>query len=153
MKMQKREQALFDKEREYYESVFENRWRAEVVKPQEFERKFMLPLRDGGKNLRFRPRKAQLDFLLKSEGPRFLDCACGAGHLSIWLAQQGKKVWAFDFSENAIDVAKGCAEKSGVSDNITFDVMDARYLEYKDGYFDVVTGMDCIHHLIKSLSE
>lgn len=143
-----KEETLLDKEREYYQRVFKNKWRAEAVKPQEFERRYTLSLRNGGKNLRFRAYKAYFDFLLRSEG-RFLDCACGAGHLSIWLAQNDKRVWAFDFSENAIDVATESAQNSGVGEKITFSVMDARNLGYEDEYFDVVTGMDCILHLIK----
>lgn len=149
MKAKEQEKILFDKEREYSENVYRTRWRAEVVNQQEFESNFSVPLRKGGKNLRFRAYCAQFNFLLGSEGPRFLDCACGSGHLSIWLAQHEKKVWAFDFSKNAIDVAKESAKKSGVGENVIFDFMDARNLEYEDGYFDIITGKDCIHHLIK----
>lgn len=62
MKSSGTEESLFEKERKYSEEIYKTRWQAEVVDPHEFEIKFSVPLRDGGKNLRFRPRKAQLTF-------------------------------------------------------------------------------------------
>lgn len=90
-----------------------------------------------------------LDELLHSYANRILDAACGAGDLAIWLALNGKHVWAFDLSPKAIAVAKKSAELSGVADRVVFQVMDAQSLTYDDGFFDILTGCDCLHHLIK----
>lgn len=149
MKSKRNVSLLADREREYSENVYRTRWQPVVFDPDEFERRYSISLCNGGTNLRFRAYKAQFDFLAKNEGPYFLDCACGAGQLSIWLAQQGKKVWAFDFSESAIDIAKKSAEISGVDKMISYELMDARHLQYEDEFFDIITGKDCIHHLIK----
>lgn len=90
-----------------------------------------------------------LDNLLESRATRILDCACGAGGLAIWLALNGKSVWAFDVSPNAITIAKESAQLSGVSERVSFQVMDARHLDYEDEFVHVITGTDCIHHLIE----
>ncbi len=145
----KTQEEIFDQEQIYSEAVYKEKWHPKILNPREFELRYSVPLRNGGGNLRFRSYKAQFDFLLQSEGVRYLDCACGAGDLAIWLAKNGKKVCAFDFAQSAIGVAQKSAEKSGVADGIAFKVMDARTLDYDDDYFDVITGLDCIHHLIK----
>jgi|LQYC01.1.fsa_nt_gi ubiquinone/menaquinone biosynthesis C-methylase UbiE len=141
--------SILIEEQQYSENIYQQKWQPQAINRKEFERKYSVSLRDHGNNLRFRAYKAQFGFLLQSQGIRFLDCACGAGHLSIWLAMAGKRVWAFDFSKSAISIARESAKQSGVAQRITFSTMDARHLDYEDGYFDVVTGKDCIHHLIK----
>lgn len=143
------ESCIFNEERDASEKNYRDNWKPRRLDKDEFYEKFALPLRQGGNNHRYPGTKAQFDGLLQEEGARFLDCACGAGKLAIWLALNGKKVWAFDFSQNAIRVAKRSAELSGVADRIKFHVIDARKLKYDDNFFDVLTGKDCLHHLIK----
>lgn len=138
---------MLDKEREYSENVYKKRM-PRVLDSDEYYKKFATPLEDGGYNHRSPQVKPHFDYLLSQNG-RFLDCACGAGRHAIWLALNGKQVWAFDLSENAVELAKKSAELSGVADSIEFDAKDATKLDYKDNYFDVLTGTDCIHHLIK----
>jgi ubiquinone/menaquinone biosynthesis C-methylase UbiE len=111
--------------------------------------RFATPIEQGGNNIRCYEAKKQFDALLAHPGPNFLDCACGMGDLAIWLALNGKRVHAFDFSEEGIEKAKESARLSGVAERIQFAVMDVASLEYPDGYFDVITGRDCLHHLIK----
>ena len=45
---------------------------------------------------------------------RVLDLACGEGRNAIWLAERGFEVTAVDFSEVAIERARGLADRRGV---------------------------------------
>ncbi len=139
---------FIEKEKIYSDEIYAKK-KAYKLDCTKYENSVSVPLRQGGTNLRYRPNKALFEFLLQTESHRILDCACGTGQLSLWLAQHGKRVWAFDISQNAITLARESAERSGVSNLISFDAMDARNLSYEDNYFDIVTGKDCIHHLIK----
>lgn len=48
---------------------------------------------------------------------RALELACGLGHNSIWLAQQGWKVDAVDVSKTGLDLARSQAEREQVEVN------------------------------------
>lgn len=70
-----------------------------------------------------------------------IEMGCGKGRNSIWLAQQGIKMNAFDFSSNAIAEAKKRAQQSDTK-NIHFNVCDATsQWPYPDNTFDF--GIDC----------
>lgn len=142
-------ESILRQERSANEQNYLDNWKPEKLDEAAFYAKFAQPLRQGGNNHRYPGMKAFLDDLLAENNGPFLDCACGAGEMAIWLALHGKQVWAFDFSQNAIRIAQRSAELSGVADRIKFDLMDARDLKYEDNFFGVVTGKDCLHHLIK----
>lgn len=73
---------------------------------------------------------------------RGIEMGCGKGRNSIWLAQKGFKMTAFDFSESAISEAKKRAKKSGVTKNVDFIVQDATdQWPFKDEHFDF--AIDC----------
>jgi 2-polyprenyl-3-methyl-5-hydroxy-6-metoxy-1,4-benzoquinol methylase len=56
---------------------------------------------------------------------RALDLACGAGRNAVWLAEQGWKVTAVDFSEVGIESARRLARSRGVEvDWVLADVLD-----------------------------
>ncbi|KAJ1470394.1 S-adenosyl-L-methionine-dependent methyltransferase [Baffinella frigidus] len=54
-----------------------------------------------------------------------LDAGCGFGDNGIYLAKKGYTVVGFDFSEEAIEVAKKRAKEAGVEDRALFLVADA----------------------------
>ena len=54
-----------------------------------------------------------------------IDVACGEGRNAVWLAQQGWRVFGFDFASKAIDVARRLAEHHSVTDTTEFTVGDA----------------------------
>ncbi|RPJ07332.1 MAG: class I SAM-dependent methyltransferase [Spirochaetaceae bacterium] len=135
-------------ERDFFDSQYSVNWKARADNKDYLYDKYARLIENGGNNIRCYQVKRQFDALLKSEGKRILDCACGVGALGIWLALNGKDVCGFDFSETAIGIAVESAMLSGVADKIRFDVMDVRTLAYEDGSFDILTGNDCIHHLI-----
>ena len=45
---------------------------------------------------------------------RALDVACGEGRNAVWLAEQGWQATGVDFSDVALDKARGLAEARGV---------------------------------------
>ncbi len=84
---------------------------------------------------------------LEKEGKTNLvgvEMGCGKGRNVMWLAQQPvcTKVFGFDFSDVAIDVAKTRAAEDGASEKTQFDVMDAtQSWGYDSNFFDF--GVDC----------
>jgi SAM-dependent methyltransferase len=80
---------------------------------------------------------------------RVLDVACGTGFYSVLLAKFGHQVVAIDISEKSIEYAKQLAIVNGCSDNIEHHVMDISQLDFDKDSFDIVTGEESIHHLIK----
>jgi ubiquinone/menaquinone biosynthesis C-methylase UbiE len=83
------------------------------------------------------------------EGKTVLDYACGAGHWGIRLAQLGAVVKGFDLSPVGVARANMRASVSGVGDRATFVEADARRLPYGDDTFDLVAGVQALHHTIK----
>ena len=75
---------------------------------------------------------------LLSKG-RVLCIADGDGRNSVWLAEQGFDVTAFDFSPVAVQKARELAKKRSVE--IDFVCADWRQFEWKSSYFDSVVGI------------
>jgi SAM-dependent methyltransferase len=67
---------------------------------------------------------------------RALDLACGAGRNAVWLAEQGWTVTAVDFSDVAIENARGLAAERGVE--VEWLRADLREWEPAPGAFDLV---------------
>ena len=65
--------------------------------------------------------------------------ADGVGRNSVWLAQQGIEVDAFDFSPVAIEKAKRLATENGVQ--INFTCSDWQSFPWKDQSYDYVVGI------------
>ena len=85
---------------------------------------------------------------------RALVPGCGFGDDSIRLAQLGFEVYAFDLSDDLVQIARQRAKMMKV-ENIHFDVMPAEELSYPDGFFDVIFFNDILHHvnILKSITE
>lgn len=67
-----------------------------------------------------------------------LDLAAGEGRNSVWLAENGWKVSAVDFSDAAIEKAGQLASTRDVVDRIDFQVADLRNYEPKTAFYDLV---------------
>jgi len=80
---------------------------------------------------------------------KVLDVACGIGFLSVLLAHFGHQVVAVDISKNSIAKAKKLATLCNCIDKIDFRVMDVSQLSFDSDSFDIVTGEDALHHIIK----
>lgn len=80
-------------------------------------------------------------------GSRLLDFGCGWGDNSAIFAHIGYQVEGFDISEGNLDVARQLAEKEGLANQVHFSVQRAESLNYPDGEFDVIAGVDILHHV------
>ncbi len=83
--------------------------------------------------------KRLLPYLKK--GNKVLDLGCGSGRDSIFLANQGFKVWGIDISKEAIRKAKGKKNK------VNFQVGDATKLSFGDEFFDAVYSGWVLHFI------
>ena len=78
---------------------------------------------------------------------RALELGCGAGDLSLWLAQRGYDVSGVDISPTAIDWAREKAHARGLQAAFRVgNVVDLR--DYADDQFDIVVDGHCLHCII-----
>ena len=73
-----------------------------------------------------------------------LECACGTGAISIYMAPKCKKLIATDFASGMLRQA---AKKCRKYPNITFKRADIMSIKCKDGRFDKVVAGNVIHLL------
>jgi 2-polyprenyl-3-methyl-5-hydroxy-6-metoxy-1,4-benzoquinol methylase len=83
----------------------------------------------------------------KSEDQKLLDFGCGWGEHSLVFAKIGYEVFGFDLSQNNIANAQSLAEKYEMTDRVHFSISPAEHLDFVDGFFDVVVGVDILHHV------
>lgn len=76
-----------------------------------------------------------------------MDFGCGWGENTVVFAHLGYDIEAFDISEQNVGVTRSLAEKYGVSDKIKVQVEAAECLSYPNEYFDVISGVDILHHV------
>jgi SAM-dependent methyltransferase len=89
-----------------------------------------------------------LESSVKVRAPRdkALDLGCGAGVLSIWLAERGMDVTGIDIYPEAIAMARATAETRGL--NVAFVCQDIFSYSPGDRPFDLVYDSGCLHSLI-----
>ncbi|HVN45627.1 MAG TPA: class I SAM-dependent methyltransferase, partial [Steroidobacteraceae bacterium] len=80
-------------------------------------------------------------------GACLLDFGCGWGDNTAVFARIGYQVEGFDISERNLEVARQLAASAGVANQVHFGVQTAESLDYSDGQFDVVAGVDILHHV------
>ncbi|MDD5208563.1 MAG: class I SAM-dependent methyltransferase [Elusimicrobiales bacterium] len=83
---------------------------------------------------------------------KILDCACGRGYGSFYLASAALKVDGVDISPETVAYCRARYKRQ----NLCFEVMDASSLRFPDRTFDAVISQDTIEHVeddVKFLSE
>jgi SAM-dependent methyltransferase len=80
-------------------------------------------------------------------GARVADIGCGKGASTILMAQAFPKsqFFGFDYHDKSIEAAREAAERSGVSDRVTFGVASAK--EFPGEHYDFVAVFDCLHDM------
>lgn len=75
------------------------------------------------------------------------DVGCGVGHTTLLIAQAFPQatVHGFDYSEEAISIARQLAEEAGLSDRVVFDVASAD--DYPGSGYDLVTFFNALHDM------
>ncbi|OEV05591.1 class I SAM-dependent methyltransferase [Streptomyces oceani] len=80
-------------------------------------------------------------------GGTIADVGCGVGHTTLLMARAFPKatVRGFDYSEEAVGLARELAEEAGLSERVTFDVATAD--DYPGQDYDLVTLFNCLHDM------
>ena len=79
-----------------------------------------------------------------SRSDEVLECACGTGAISIYIAEVCKKLFASDFSEGMLKQAK---KKLRNFNNVEFGKVDITAIDVADNSYDVVVAGNVIHLL------
>lgn len=77
-------------------------------------------------------------------GDKVLECACGTGAISIFIAKKGCDLTATDFSDGMLVQAKKKCRKFS---NAVFEKADITALRFEDNSFDAVVAGNVIHLL------
>jgi len=84
--------------------------------------------------------------LERCQGKRVLEYGCGEGSSAFLLAEHGAAVTGIDISDVRIEHAREQAEELGAP-TMSFEVMDAEALAFRDSSFELICGTSIIHHL------
>jgi len=79
-----------------------------------------------------------------SPGSSVLEIGCGAGHLTVRLAQRKLKVDAVDSSPGMVDLASRQAADAGFADDVSVSQADVHALPFKPDQFDLVVAVGVI---------
>ena len=82
-----------------------------------------------------------------SDPLHLLDFGCGPGENAIRFARAGFRVTGFDICEKNIDYCQKLFQKNGWSDKGKFLVTVAEQLPFPDKSFDLIVGIDILHHV------
>ncbi|MEI8346370.1 MAG: class I SAM-dependent methyltransferase [Pseudomonadota bacterium] len=83
-----------------------------------------------------------------NQGPlKLLDFGCGPGGNALRCGRIGYEVEGFDISRSNIKLAEESAQQYKMEDKVHFQVGPAEKLNYPDHFFDVIVGIDILHHV------
>ena len=82
-------------------------------------------------------------------GMRVLDLGCGAGWLTLAMAQRGADATGLDISAESLEVAREYYERirHEVPGSVRYEVADLNYLSLEADSYDVITVCGALHHL------
>ncbi|MPS69874.1 MAG: class I SAM-dependent methyltransferase [Novosphingobium sp.] len=81
-------------------------------------------------------------------GQRVLDIGCGWGGMAIYLAKNaGVSVLGITLSEEQLALARERAEQAGVTDKVTFELVDYRDLAARGAKFDRIVSVGMFEHV------
>ncbi|KUK82541.1 MAG: methyltransferase type 11 [Microgenomates bacterium 39_6] len=86
-----------------------------------------------------------VELLKKNKVQKVLDVGCGSGEHLLSLAKEGFKVWGFDLSFEAIEIAKKTFADAGFEADFKVASMHKK-LPYKDNFFDLVYSLRTLNH-------
>lgn len=82
-----------------------------------------------------------IDELGLPSGARAIDIGCGAGSLSVALAQRGLEVCAIDSTPAMVTLTGQAVQEAGVAERVSVGTGDVHALEYPDESFDLVVAL------------
>ncbi len=77
---------------------------------------------------------------------RILEVGTGKGHLTLALAQKSLRVISIDTDRNQQRVARAHLKEKSLEQYVTFRVMNAERLAFKNEFFDGVISVNFLHH-------
>ncbi len=80
-------------------------------------------------------------------GLKILDCGCGTGVTSVYLASKGALVWGFDIADELIELANQRIDTNHVKDACEASQMQFENMDYPDDFFDLAFGNMILHHV------
>ncbi len=87
----------------------------------------------------------QADYVPKKG--KLLELGCGAGNITLWLAQKGYEVYGLDIAPAAIKWAREKASKENIKADFRLgNVLD--FKGYPDDFFDFILDGHCFHCII-----
>jgi 2-polyprenyl-3-methyl-5-hydroxy-6-metoxy-1,4-benzoquinol methylase len=91
----------------------------------------------------------------RARSEKLLDFGCGPGVYSTLFAKLGFEVFGFDISPSNITLAEELADRYGLNDRAHFQTGVGEQLNYDDETFDVIVGVDILHHvdIARSIKE
>jgi SAM-dependent methyltransferase len=124
-------QDRLDREKEFFNEVFQERSRQHVTSFYAITRF---------------SHQYYIDRLVQRVVPnvQVLEYGCGPGSYAFLLAEQGAQVSGIDISDVAIRQAQ---ERAQGNPRLVFRVMDAEAMDFPDATFDLVCGTGILHHL------
>jgi ubiquinone/menaquinone biosynthesis C-methylase UbiE len=104
---------------------------------------------DGSEKRPWNPYWFALDIVCgaRTRNMRLLDLGCGEGDYSVLLARGGFDVYGVDLSSGNLEKARERSARHGVADRTHFQQGVVEKLPFPDDYFDVVVGIDILHHV------
>lgn len=85
-----------------------------------------------------------IDALGLPPGTRVLEAGCGAGLVSVALAQRGFEVHATDAVPAMLERARNNAQAAGVADRVSFAIADVQALDLPDEGVDLVVALGVV---------
>ena len=80
------------------------------------------------------------------EGSSALEIGCGSGASSLWLAKNGRKATALDYTESSVELVRAAADKLGLT-NINIVQSDAtENLPFEEKQFDYIFQAGLLEH-------
>jgi ubiquinone/menaquinone biosynthesis C-methylase UbiE len=99
----------------------------------------------------YRERQARalawIDDLSLAPDSQVLEIGCGAGFLSVALAQRGLHMHAIDSVEAMVELTRQHAKEAGVSELLSVDIGDVYALVFEENSFDLVIALGVISWL------
>jgi ubiquinone/menaquinone biosynthesis C-methylase UbiE len=80
-------------------------------------------------------------------GARLLDFGSGPGENALRFSEIGYSVEGFDICESNVQISQTLFERYDRASRGHFQVAAAEHLPYPDDHFDVIAGIDILHHV------
>src|SRR5438094_543469 len=90
---------------------------------------------------------AVLDFVAAANlppGARVLEIGCGAGHVTVRLAERNLQVNAIDASAGMVEVTARQVREAGYGERVAVTQADVHALAFESGHFDLVVAVGVI---------